>query len=176
MGSGLLAGQSEDMEENDFSGVKRLYRTRDGRIVAGVASGIGRYVGIDANVVRVIIAGTTFFGGLGAGIYLVGWLLMPSETTGTSVLERLIDKHKDDPVWQDAKVKAREGWAKAEHWARTTGQNRPQGHPGQGHPGYADPTPYYSGPAAPQDAYATPAGDAHSAPTAPPRRDDEPRA
>ncbi|WP_051864144.1 PspC domain-containing protein [Streptosporangium roseum] len=154
------------MNENDFSGVKQLRRTKDGRIVAGVASGLGRYIGIDPNIIRAALAIATFFGGLGVGIYAIGWLLLPDESKDRSIVQDLVDKNKDNPVWQDARSKAEQGWAKAEQsWAKATTQNRAPHHPT--HPGPApeypaphdqaphypthqDSAPHYTVPAAPQ--------------------------
>ncbi|MFC4062725.1 PspC domain-containing protein [Planomonospora corallina] len=108
------------MNENDFSGIKQLHRTRDGRIVAGVASGLGRYLGIDPNIIRAALAISTFFGGLGVAAYAIGWILLPDEGKATSILQDLVDKNKDNPVWQDARAKAEQGWHKAEQsWNRT---------------------------------------------------------
>ena len=39
------------MSEMNVYGGKRLQRTRNGRMLAGVCSGIGEYVGIDPNIV-----------------------------------------------------------------------------------------------------------------------------
>jgi phage shock protein PspC (stress-responsive transcriptional regulator) len=118
------------MNENDFSGVKQLRRTRDGRIVAGVASGLGRYIGIDPNIIRAALAVATFFGGLGVGIYAIGWLLLPDESKDRSIIQDLVDKNKDNPVWQDAKAKAEQGWAKAEQgWTKATHQNQAPQYP-----------------------------------------------
>ncbi|MFI6509447.1 PspC domain-containing protein [Streptosporangium sp. NPDC050855] len=101
------------MNENDFSGVKKLQRTRDGRIVAGVASGLGRYTGIDPNIIRAALAVATFFGGLGVAVYAIGWVLLPEEGHERSVLQDVIDKNKDNPIWVDARTKAEQSWAKA---------------------------------------------------------------
>ncbi|MGC5014985.1 PspC domain-containing protein [Streptosporangium sp. DT93] len=101
------------MNENDFSGVKKLQRTRDGRIVAGVASGLGRYVGVDPNIIRAALAVATFFGGLGVAVYAIGWALLPEEGRQRSVLQDVIDKNKDNPIWVDARTKAEQSWAKA---------------------------------------------------------------
>ncbi|MET7337097.1 PspC domain-containing protein [Nonomuraea sp. NPDC005650] len=75
--------------------VKKLRRTHKGRIVAGVCSGIGEYVGIDANLVRIALAIATLFGGLGVGVYAIGWLLMPDEYSDTSIVQDLISKQQD---------------------------------------------------------------------------------
>ncbi|MFJ2032805.1 PspC domain-containing protein [Streptosporangium sp. NPDC087985] len=134
------------MNENDFSGVRQLRRTRDGRIIAGVASGLGRYIGIDPNIIRVALAIATLFGGLGVGIYAIGWLLLPDEGKDRSIVQDLVDKNKDNPVWQDARSKAEQGWAKAEQsWSRATSQDRaPQ------YPTYQDPAPRHDGESKPQ--------------------------
>ena len=44
---------------NEANGNKRLIRTRKGRLLAGVCSGIGEYAGIDPTVVRVIFLALT---------------------------------------------------------------------------------------------------------------------
>ncbi|MEU5869428.1 MULTISPECIES: PspC domain-containing protein [unclassified Nonomuraea] len=81
---------------NEFSeyNVKKLRRTNKGRVVAGVCSGIGEYVGVDANLVRVALAIATLFGGVGVGVYAIGWLLMPSEERDTSIVQDLIKQQQ----------------------------------------------------------------------------------
>ena len=54
-------------------------RAGDDRVVAGVAGGVGRYLGVDPNVVRLALVVLTFANGLGAVLYLVGWALLPDE-------------------------------------------------------------------------------------------------
>ena len=44
----------------------------DDRVVAGVAGGVGRYLGVDPTVVRLALVVLTFANGLGALLYLVG--------------------------------------------------------------------------------------------------------
>ena len=48
------------------NGTKRLYRLKDGRLVAGVCTGVAAYIGVDATMVRLAFASLTVFGGLGA--------------------------------------------------------------------------------------------------------------
>jgi phage shock protein C len=82
---------------------KQLRRTGKGRIVAGVCSGIGEYVGIDANVVRIGLAVATLFGGMGVGVYAIGWLLIPEEGRDASIVQDLVGKQRDKnngDVWQ----------------------------------------------------------------------------
>jgi phage shock protein PspC (stress-responsive transcriptional regulator) len=102
-------------EMNSNGSVKQLRRTRDGRIVAGVCSGVGEYIGVDANILRIALAVATLFGGLGIGIYAVSWLLIPEEDKTTSIVQDLIAKNKDNPTVQDVKAKTQEAWARATH-------------------------------------------------------------
>ena len=60
------------------SSPRRLYRLRNDRWVAGVASGLGAYLEVDANLVRLAFFILGLFGGLGVILYIVGWLLMPA--------------------------------------------------------------------------------------------------
>ncbi|MGW4423244.1 PspC domain-containing protein [Streptosporangium sp. NPDC004631] len=139
------------MSENDFSPVRQLRRTRDGRIIAGVASGLGRYIGIDPNIIRAVLAVASLFGGLGVGIYVIGWLLLPDEGKNRSILQDLVDRNKDNPVWLDTKAKAEQGWAKAEQsWTRATSQRGPQ-QPAPRYPTHQDPAPRHPAPAAPRN-------------------------
>ncbi len=56
----------------------QLMRSRDDRVIAGVAGGIAAHYGIDPTLVRVIWALSLFFGGLGAIVYVVLWIVLPS--------------------------------------------------------------------------------------------------
>lgn len=74
--------------------VRRLERTRDGRMIAGVCSGFGDYLGVDANILRVALAVVTVFGGAGLLAYALGWLLIPETGRPTSILQDLINKQQ----------------------------------------------------------------------------------
>ncbi|MEU7836831.1 MULTISPECIES: PspC domain-containing protein [unclassified Nonomuraea] len=82
--------------------VKQLRRTNNGRVIAGVCSGLGEYLGIDANLIRIGLAVVTLFGGLGVGVYAVGWLLMPDEDRNTSIAQDLLGKQQAKSTWQDS--------------------------------------------------------------------------
>jgi signal transduction histidine kinase len=56
-----------------------LRRSDDGRIVAGVAGGVARYLGVDPLAVRLALVVLTVANGLGAVLYLAGWALLPAE-------------------------------------------------------------------------------------------------
>ncbi|HEU4513689.1 MAG TPA: PspC domain-containing protein [Nocardioidaceae bacterium] len=61
-------------------GPKRLVRSRDDRWLGGVCGGVAAYLGVDANLVRlVVVLGTIFGFGSLAVAYIVAWILMPEE-------------------------------------------------------------------------------------------------
>jgi phage shock protein PspC (stress-responsive transcriptional regulator) len=61
---------------------RRLYRSRDDRVIAGVCGGIARYFNIDPVLVRVGAVALIFLGGAGLIAYLAAVLLIPKEGEG----------------------------------------------------------------------------------------------
>ena len=83
------------MTEPNINPGKRLYRTREGRVVAGVCTGIAAYFGIDATLVRLAFAVFTIFGGAGILIYLLAWIVIPEEGgDGSSIAESFVSKRR----------------------------------------------------------------------------------
>jgi phage shock protein PspC (stress-responsive transcriptional regulator) len=82
------------MNGNDGSGTKRLVRIRPGRMVAGVCTGLGRYFGVDVNLVRLAFGVLTVFYGLGILLYLIAWVILPDEDEDGSILESLVNKRR----------------------------------------------------------------------------------
>ena len=63
-----------------MSEYKKLYRSRDNRMVSGLCGGIGKYIGIDPTVVRVVVTvATILLAGFPAAIYLVLIMVVPEE-------------------------------------------------------------------------------------------------
>jgi phage shock protein PspC (stress-responsive transcriptional regulator) len=59
---------------------KRLVRSSDDRWLGGVCGGLARYLGVDSNLVRLLVVVGTVLG-LGSLVvaYVVAWILMPSD-------------------------------------------------------------------------------------------------
>lgn len=59
--------------------MRRIYRETDESLVAGVCSGLGRYLDVDPVLVRLVWAVVTLFtGGVpGALSYAAAWILVP---------------------------------------------------------------------------------------------------
>lgn len=64
--------------------VKKLYRSRDNVMVAGVAAGLAEFLEIDPTIVRLIFAFSIFLGGTGALVYFVMWLVVPEAPDASS--------------------------------------------------------------------------------------------
>jgi phage shock protein C len=58
---------------------KRLYRSRDDRMISGVCAGLGEYLGIDPTVVRLLFLLGLFAGGSTVPIYIVMMIIVPEE-------------------------------------------------------------------------------------------------
>ena len=60
---------------------RRLYRSEDNRWIAGVIGGVGEYLGISADKLRLVYVVLAIFsaGFPGLLVYLVLWFLMPLE-------------------------------------------------------------------------------------------------
>jgi phage shock protein C len=67
---------------------QQLTRSSD-RIVAGVAGGIAKYLGVDASIVRIITALVVIFTGVGPFLYVLAWLILPEENGGKTGFDAL---------------------------------------------------------------------------------------
>jgi phage shock protein PspC (stress-responsive transcriptional regulator) len=82
------------MNDPMSNGTKRLYRTQDGRVVAGVCAGLAAYFGIDPTLVRLAFVVASVFGGVGILFYLGAWVVIPEERDGTSIAESFVNKRR----------------------------------------------------------------------------------
>ncbi len=65
-----------------MSEVKRLYRSRNDRMIAGVAGGLGEYLGMDPTIVRILFVVFALGAGTGVLAYLIMALIIPEEPMG----------------------------------------------------------------------------------------------
>ena len=97
-------GKPEDMEDADsgsgskskayswrndysFSPGKRMYRDTDNKIIGGVCSGMGEYLGIDPVWLRLLFCALFFGFGTGLLIYIILWIILPAANTPSEKLE-----------------------------------------------------------------------------------------
>ncbi|HLH72290.1 MAG TPA: PspC domain-containing protein [Chloroflexota bacterium] len=59
---------------------KKLFRSRENRMLAGVCGGVGEYLGIDPTIVRLLWVGAVLLGFVPAFVaYLLAWAIVPDE-------------------------------------------------------------------------------------------------
>jgi phage shock protein C len=66
--------------------MKRLYRSKNDRMLGGVCAGLGEHFDIDPTIIRLVWAVVTVLSiGTGILVYILAWILIPEEDTGSSV-------------------------------------------------------------------------------------------
>jgi phage shock protein PspC (stress-responsive transcriptional regulator) len=83
-----------DNSDRNLADPQQLCRPVQDRMLAGVASGIARYLGVDPAIVRIVLVVLAFAGGAGVPIYLAGWLLIPEEGAEASIASQFIQSHQ----------------------------------------------------------------------------------
>lgn len=77
----------EDAAANPEPGAKRLFRDTDNAMLAGVASGLSKYFGLDVLLIRILFVLSVFIWGWGILLYLLLWLLVPEAKTSSERLQ-----------------------------------------------------------------------------------------
>ncbi|HEX3005017.1 MAG TPA: PspC domain-containing protein [Angustibacter sp.] len=71
--------------------LKRLRRSRSDKVIAGVCGGLGRSLGVDPLLIRIVVAVLAVFGA-GVVLYALAWLLLPVDdgtpSVGAQALQR----------------------------------------------------------------------------------------
>jgi phage shock protein PspC (stress-responsive transcriptional regulator) len=68
-----------------------LRRPVQDSVVAGVAAGLARYLGVDVMIIRLAFVVLTIVGGAGIPLYLAGLLLIPDEGSDQSIAGSIIE-------------------------------------------------------------------------------------
>lgn len=56
---------------------RRLIRSLDNRLIAGICGGLAAFTGIDVSIFRILFVILTFTGGVGLLIYAILWIIIP---------------------------------------------------------------------------------------------------
>lgn len=98
--------------EKMMNDTKRLYRSDNDQMLAGVCAGLGEYINLDPTIVRLIFVVLFMTGSLGFWVYLVMWIVVPlesevKENSGRVVVEgkRVDDIPAADPEPLDLDAK-----------------------------------------------------------------------
>jgi phage shock protein PspC (stress-responsive transcriptional regulator) len=77
--------------------IKRLERSSNGRMLAGVARGLGRYFDLNPAVFRLGFVVLTLLGGAGVLVYLAAVLVIPDEGNDQSIAGEILAERRDRP-------------------------------------------------------------------------------
>lgn len=86
--------------------MKKLYRSRTDRMIAGVCGGIAKYFGVDSTIVRVIAFLLIIPGGVSIWVYIALALIVPLEPEEMSRIEESKTKSTDsdfDDIYESYK-------------------------------------------------------------------------
>ena len=82
---------------------KRLYKNQSKKKIAGVCQGVAEYFEIDPTIVRIVWFAVSWFYGVGVGIYILMWIILPDKSEVAEVLDeeefekgKIRDFYKDD--------------------------------------------------------------------------------
>ena len=64
---------------------KKLYRSTDDKVIAGVCGGLGEYFDIDSTIIRIVFILLAVSGGSGIIIYLVMALIVPTKKGSSDI-------------------------------------------------------------------------------------------
>jgi phage shock protein C len=56
---------------------KKLYRSNNEKMLAGVCGGLGDFMGLDPTLVRLVFVLMALLGGHGILVYLILWIIVP---------------------------------------------------------------------------------------------------
>jgi phage shock protein PspC (stress-responsive transcriptional regulator) len=80
------AGEKPTAEPERSTGPRRIYRDPDDRMIGGVCSGLGAYLGIDPVIMRILFILFLIFG-IGLLVYIILWIVVPEARTTAQKLE-----------------------------------------------------------------------------------------
>lgn len=80
---------------------RKLYRSREDRVIAGVGGGLGEYFDVDPIIFRIAFVLLAIFGGSGLLLYIIGWLIIPEAPRGQRTVaadapRKAVDDETDD--------------------------------------------------------------------------------
>lgn len=66
---------------------KQLYKNPAKKKIAGVCQGVAEYFNIDPTTVRIIWFIVSWFYGIGVGIYILLWIILPDKEDALGVID-----------------------------------------------------------------------------------------
>jgi len=85
---------------------KKLERNTEDKIIAGVASGVADFFGLDRSLVRVLWALAIFLGGFGGIIYIILWIVLPEAGQDRTVADDFRERVEESQAAKGADTSA----------------------------------------------------------------------
>lgn len=98
---------------------RQLYRSEANRVIGGVCGGIGEYFDIDPIFIRLIFLFLFFYSGSGLLIYMILWLVLPSEHATKQMPSRTVRQN-----WKEMKSSAKDFVSDMKSGSRTNNSRR----------------------------------------------------
>jgi len=77
--------------------MRRLYRSRNDRVIAGVCGGLGLHLGVSPLSFRILFILLSSAGGLGVPLYLILWIIIPDAREVFQAEERSLGSQVTNP-------------------------------------------------------------------------------
>jgi phage shock protein PspC (stress-responsive transcriptional regulator) len=89
---------------NTNSATPRLFRSETDKMIGGVAGGIAKYLDIDSVIIRLFFLILLFGAGSGFLIYILLWIILPSENSIQTVSKGVVDENIAEVKSQAEKI------------------------------------------------------------------------
>jgi phage shock protein C len=73
-----MAESKKTEKKSEKDTIKRLYRSKKERMIAGVCGGLGEYLNVDPTIIRLVWV-LLAFSGAGIIAYIIAWIIVPEK-------------------------------------------------------------------------------------------------
>jgi phage shock protein PspC (stress-responsive transcriptional regulator) len=94
--SATTADTQSTTTANNQRAARRLTRSTDDKMLAGVAGGVARYLNADVTLVRVAFAALALMSGAGVVLYAAAWLLIPADDEDETAAAAWLARRRDE--------------------------------------------------------------------------------
>lgn len=74
----------------------KLFRSEKDRMIGGVCGGLAEYFSIDSTIVRLIFALIVIYGGSGLILYIILWIVVPTESEVKHTPEEVVKSNTQE--------------------------------------------------------------------------------
>jgi len=74
-----------------MSNGRKLRRSRDNKMIAGVAAGVAEFFDLDATIVRIVWVLMVVLAGFGGLLYVIMWIVVPMEGSDRTIANDVVE-------------------------------------------------------------------------------------